>query len=215
MPSGTPPIRHPALQARALRTEQAIVEAARALLSERDFEAVSVAAIARRAGVSVGGVYARFPDKAAIALAVDEHLLARARQALSQAMTKKGSESVETIIASYVRAMIRFFAENRPLMSTLALRSRGDERYAARDAAREFNRFAHSTLCDRLLEHRDQIHHPDPRQATELGIMMVSAAAREMVLFGEQRMNLSNRSGRELARELTRAFCGYLGAPYS
>src|SRR5689334_623757 len=40
-----------------------LIDASRALLDERDFESISIADIAKRAGVSVGVLYTRFPTK--------------------------------------------------------------------------------------------------------------------------------------------------------
>ena len=50
-------------QARGRAAQERIVAATLALLAEQPFERVSVADIAARAGVAVGGVYRRFPSK--------------------------------------------------------------------------------------------------------------------------------------------------------
>ena len=81
------------------------------------------------------------------------------------------------------------------------------------EQVQEFNRFAHGSLCARLRERSREIQHPDPEQAARFGVMMISAAAREMVLFNQSRATLSATKGRELEQELVRAFCGYLGCP--
>src|SRR4051812_31598135 len=53
----------PAQQARSRLTQQRILEAGTALLEEGGTEALTVAAVAARAGVSVGSVYRRFGGK--------------------------------------------------------------------------------------------------------------------------------------------------------
>lgn len=61
-----PPVRAAALrtvQPRARATRDALLSAARSLLGEREFDALSVADIAAAAGVSVGSFYGRFSDK--------------------------------------------------------------------------------------------------------------------------------------------------------
>ena len=50
-------------QARARRTRNNLVEALETLLKEKAFEDISVTAIAKQAGVSVGAVYRRFENK--------------------------------------------------------------------------------------------------------------------------------------------------------
>ncbi|MHC5063368.1 MAG: TetR family transcriptional regulator [Planctomycetota bacterium] len=209
------PIRHSTRQERSRRTAQSIVEAARELFTEHEYEQVSVAEIAAQAQVSVGCLYARFPDKAALALAVEADVLGRARRAIGRAMdpTALSAEDVAGVLRSYVRTMLRFFRRHRRLMRTLSLRTRRDERYSMLEQVQEFNRFAHGMLCRRLLERRREINHPRPEEAARFGIMMISAAAREMIFYGESRANLSTIKGRELEAELLRAFCGYLGCP--
>jgi hypothetical protein len=61
-----------------------------------------------------------------------------------------------------------------------------------------------------ILARRAGLGHPDPEAA--FGVMFVSAAAREAVLFGDRRLNLSPVRGCQLVRELVRAYCAYLGA---
>lgn len=207
------PIRHRTQQERSRRTAQAIIDAARVLFSERGYEDSSVADIAAEAQVSVGCFYARFPDKGALALAVDEDLLGRARRSIARAMDSDSlaGKPAAAVLRSYLRSMLRFFHKHRRLLRHLSLRTRGDERYPMLSQVQDFNRFAHGMLCARLLEREEELSHPDPERAAQFGIMMVSAAAREMVLFSTQRNNLSSARGAELEQELLRAFCGYLG----
>ncbi|MFH1135332.1 MAG: TetR/AcrR family transcriptional regulator [Pseudomonadota bacterium] len=56
------------VQKRALETRRKILESARALFSEIGFEATTTHLIAQGAGVSVGGLYAHFPNKEEIFL---------------------------------------------------------------------------------------------------------------------------------------------------
>lgn len=56
----------PALQERSRKTQAAIVDALERLLRHKSFEEVSVAEIAREAGISVGAVYRRFENKDAL-----------------------------------------------------------------------------------------------------------------------------------------------------
>lgn len=54
-----------AVQARAHETRQALLDAGRRLLAERDLAAVSIAELASAIGMSVGSFYGRFADKEA------------------------------------------------------------------------------------------------------------------------------------------------------
>src|SRR5438876_3638520 len=62
----------PAKQARSRLTVHRLLSAAEALLEHGGLEAATVPAIAETAGVSVGVVYRRFPDKDALLRAVYE-----------------------------------------------------------------------------------------------------------------------------------------------
>ena len=58
--------RKKALQSRSKDTEKALAHAARELLSNRSFSEIRVDEVAREAGLSVGGFYARFQGKNAL-----------------------------------------------------------------------------------------------------------------------------------------------------
>ncbi len=58
--------RKTAIQSRSKATERALSRAARELLNEKSFTDIRVDEVARNAGVSVGGYYARFKGKSAL-----------------------------------------------------------------------------------------------------------------------------------------------------
>lgn len=68
-----------------LRTRQIVLDAAKALITERGYEAATVRDIARRAGMSTGAVFANFADKAdlfnAVIIADHEVLTGQMRKA--------------------------------------------------------------------------------------------------------------------------------------
>ena len=61
-----------------------------------------------------------------------------------------------------------------------------------------------------LLPRRDQMTHPDPERAIELGFMMMIGSLRELVVFGEI-WPAPPAHNPALAAEVTRMYCGYLG----
>ncbi|MFF3501039.1 TetR/AcrR family transcriptional regulator [Streptomyces sp. NPDC003247] len=66
----TPTRTPPALQERSRRSQQDILQAGYALLKEDGADALTVAAVAERAGMAVGSVYRRFGDKERLLLAI-------------------------------------------------------------------------------------------------------------------------------------------------
>ena len=61
---------NPALQRRSKDTESRLLDAAESLIGRAEWDDISIAEIAFAAGSSVGGVYARFPSKDALLLAL-------------------------------------------------------------------------------------------------------------------------------------------------
>jgi AcrR family transcriptional regulator len=202
------PWRTEARQDRSRATERRIVDAASQLIGVHGFEALPVAAIARKARVSIGGLYARYADKLALVHAVDERLIEEFDAGLARAMDpdRLAGLDVAGVIEAYVATMVDYFARRRDLLRQVVLRARstGDPHFTER--VRAFNRRAHGSLSA-------QLRHPDPEAAAAFGVMFVSAAARETVLFGSRKLNLTSVHGRQLVRELVRAYCAYLGAP--
>jgi AcrR family transcriptional regulator len=202
----------PARQARSRRTTERITAAALALLERKTFAQLTVAEIARKAGVSVGGFYGRFRSKDALLqyfdVTVIEGILERARRELdSERLAGAGARDV---VSTYVELAVRMFREHRQVLQQVALRSRTSRDPAFRERIRAANRFLHGRFRALLEERRAEIGHPEPARAIDLGLTFVSAAMREYVLFAEFRPDFAPIPDRGLVRELTDAFCAYL-----
>lgn len=199
-------------QARSERTTARITAAALALLERKSFAELSVAEIARRAGVSVGGFYARFPSKDALLQYFDatvvEGILARARTELDgERLAGRGAREVVQV---YIALAVRMFRTDRQVLQQVALRSRTSRDPAFRERIRAANRFLHGRFRELLNERRVEIGHPYPERAIDLGLTFVSAAMREYVLFAEYRPDFAAIRDKDLVGELTDAFCAYL-----
>ena len=112
----------PAKQARSRRTRDQLLAAGFRLVETRDFEAVSVADIAKAAGCSVGAFYFRFADKDAFFRAMIAHRLAEARGALTDLLGPPGGDPLQVLVSAVVETFRR-----RPGFLRAALRrSMGD-----------------------------------------------------------------------------------------
>jgi AcrR family transcriptional regulator len=205
---------HAPKQDRSQQTTARIRAAALEAFAEERFDTVSVSDLARRAGVSVGGFYARFKNKGALLHELDECVLDEMLHVVRRAMDpgRLDGAALAEVVETYVRTMIGFFARRRGLSRQIVIRARTTEDAGFLHRMQEFNAEAHGLFAARLLERRREIRCPDPESAIQFAIMMVSAAAREAVLFGERKMNLSTARGRALVESLVRAFLAYLGA---
>jgi AcrR family transcriptional regulator len=92
------------VRADARRNLGKIVEAAAAVMAERG-PAAPMELIARRAGVGVGTLYRRFPDRAALLAAMGEHYV----QSLAEALDRAAAEQPDAWSA--LRAFVTWAAE--------------------------------------------------------------------------------------------------------
>ena len=204
-------LEHPVKQSRSQRTSDAITAAGHALLRERDFDDVSVAEIAERAGVSVGGFYARFEGKEALLHSLSAEVISDCATSLERALSpgRMKDASVEDVIRAYVRVMIRKFREHRNAIVQVRRHARaGDPVHGL--AVRDFNDRVHGRLRALLHERENMIGHPDPDTAINMGLFVVSAAAREAVLADSLRAFPVKVSDELLITELTRTYVAYL-----
>lgn len=207
------PLSRPPRQARSRATSDAIVAAGLALLAERDFATVTIAEVVDRAGVSIGGFYARFRGKEALLHALAEEVLADCADGLEAALNSRrmAGAPLARVIRAYVRVMIAKFREHRAAIIQIRRHAGAGDAHQARLVA-AFNQRVHGRLRALLAERRSQIRHPDPDLAANIGLFMVSAAAREAVLAGAIRAYPISIDDAGLVEELTRAYLAYLTA---
>ncbi len=199
-------------QTRSRETADRIVAAALALLESQRPEKISVAAIAARAEISVGGFYARFPSKDALFqyLNVDvfESIVSRARALFSPEATADLDAS--GMIERYIDMAVDGFRTHRLVLQQTALRSRTAKDAAFRERVLALNIELHDLLRSRLMERTQDIKHPNPARAMDLALTAVSGAMREYVLFAEYRPQFAPVEDQQLVAELTDMFRSYL-----
>lgn len=202
----------PPKQRRSQARLDRVVAAAVAMLNRGvSYEALTMADVAREAGVSVGAIYTRFPSK--------EHLLAHlahewaveAESALAEALPEGagGTLTMQEVLELYFAVGARLFAKHRSVLRPLSLIVRATSSADLRDAVRQFNTKSHGRLRELLLGFGPQITHGDPAAAVDFAILAGSAALRELVLYQEPVSDLVP-DVTLLARELARVCLGYL-----
>ncbi|MFC9117129.1 MULTISPECIES: TetR/AcrR family transcriptional regulator [Streptomyces] len=90
------------------RSRQAILAAARALVTEETYEKVTVEAIAARAGVGKQTIYRRWPSKSAVVVAA---LLALSEDADGQSVTLPDTGDLRADLVLVMRATVEEFAD--------------------------------------------------------------------------------------------------------
>lgn len=164
-----------AQQRRSKKTHEALLDAAEGLILETGAESATIGAIAARAGVSVGAVYHHFRDKKAIFIALCQRTLAFFQSLYG------GFEDPSFSKDLTVREAIRIYLE----ISVSTLKYQLVARQAASaiaadhpEFARDFSRtlvWGRQIALSAIVEHRDEIGHPDPERASRIILDQLSA----------------------------------------
>lgn len=212
-PSGThPPTSHEPRQARSRETLTRLLDAAEAVLSEGGLEAATVPAIAQRAGVSVGAVYRRFPDKDGLLRAVHERVVRRYREANAQHGTATFADvPLERIVGGIVTQLVQVYRERRRLMQAMLryTETHSDPEFRARAA--ETNTEALAQFIRIITSRAGEVRHPNPEAAARFALVTLGLVLRGVVLADHAPPGLSLADDFRLEDELTRMVLGYLG----
>jgi AcrR family transcriptional regulator len=190
-----------------------MVEAAREALETKPFDELTLADLTRRAGVTVGAFYQRFPSKDALLEYLEQEAYAEIRESSATLFALPASEpapSTRELLRTYVVGMAALYREHRGILRELVLRSRSNRGRQKRrmDMTREVVKGA----VEWILEQGGPVNHPDPRKALGVAILFTTATLRDAVLFGETWADdASDPAVDDLVDELVRAAEAYLG----
>ena len=157
----------PVHQERSQRTLERLLDAAETEIRGKGYADASVAEIARRAGCSVGTVYRRFRDKAALFQALDERWGEAFRATMEDAVAAERWEGalILEILTGYIEFSLGQGREHAELHRAAINMATRDARFAERQ--RKLSAELHTRLRALLLERRDEIGHADPPRAIE------------------------------------------------
>ncbi len=200
-------------QARSEETLFRLLDAAEALIQEKGLADASVPEIVRRAGSSVGGFYARFRDKDELLRALEERFFREMADRV-EALTRPErwrEAPIERIVPACVAELVGTFRERRALIGAFVSRAARDPEFME-DGLR-FRRSVSERMVALLRAYRDEIRHPEPELAIDLGVQLAFGLVHQMVIFGDVRVGSRRLSDREVEQELTRNLLAYLGTP--
>lgn len=198
-------------QERSRHTLHRLLSATEALLEHGGLEATTVPAIAKAAGLSVGVVYRRFPDKDMLLREVYirffETTFAQNRVQIQLAAEK--DLSIESLARAMIRGMAEGYRRRRGLLRALVRYARTHPDPEFRRKARALDRATMNSVGALLLSHREDIHHPNPEMAIEFGLLAVASVLHNAVLEEDSVRGL--KMPQNLDEELVRLFFRYLG----
>ncbi|WP_293780723.1 TetR/AcrR family transcriptional regulator [uncultured Aeromicrobium sp.] len=184
-------------QQRGEASTRRMIEATRALLAEGGLGAVTVAAVAERAGTSNGSLYHRFGDRQGLLLAVQDSLLAALENEAAAVMEQTASLEPAEAAEHAVAGALRLFTSYRPVLRAFFVEGQSVEAFAERNA-RCTHRLA--SRAERLLIERVGL---SPTRAAAVYRVLFSVGAAQS-LFTEQQMRGEPVAQDELAAVLIR-----------
>jgi AcrR family transcriptional regulator len=204
------PLIRPPLQRRSQESLERVLLAGLEVLQEYGFEGFTLQEVSRRAGVSIGSIYARVASREALIMAIYEQAMAWTEE--QQPLIERAAaaadlsprERIEGIVAEMANSMLahadilRVFMRQAPLNADIW--QRGAEK--SHETARAFARA--------ILDHRDHIRHPEPEVATDVAFRIVYCTITRRITHGPKFESSRQVSDKKLVRELSRAVADYL-----
>lgn len=201
----------PALQQRSQATTEHLLEAAEELLEEGGADAATLRAIADRAGVSLGIVYRRFPDKDAILRAVYARFFERfgSTNARSLSSDRFQRASLAEVAHTLVTGIAEGYRRHARLLRALLLYARSHPSPDFRERAAAHNARTFLVLRQIFDAHRAEITHPHPEIAVPFAISAAASVLQVRLLFNDTAPEPALPFA-ELIDEATRLVIGYL-----
>jgi len=190
-----------------------VLQAGAELLLEVGYEGFTLQEVSKRSGVSIGSIYARAPSKEALILAIYDREMTKVSEAnerLRETAQLEGLRGRELIIA-LVELMARSTLEHADILRVFMYRALVDEEIWKRGSDR--SSMLSSAFEEALLEHREELNHPDPELAIDVAFRFVYNTLVRRVTHGNTFESQRPLSDEDLIRELGEAAADYLLAP--
>ena len=157
---------NPPRQERSRETLRRILDAARALLRQRDFEEISIDDIVERAGSSKGSFYQRFGDKDSLLVYLlhEEHEAAKKMWSELLDPDRWRNASLGTVLDAFLDRMMKIYRDHATLMRAYAgkvFRGEGE----IRTLSVQLSRHVLELLRGIVREKTEEARHPDPEGA--------------------------------------------------
>lgn len=175
----------PGVQARSRRSLERVLAAAESLLSERLFEEVGIAEIARRAGIAVGTAYLRVPSKEALIPALFErHNAAVATRTAAFAQQIASEPRLRARAALLATFAVDYHVRHRGLLRALTtyVRATPDVVPASLFAQREA---LYAVIARALVGDGRDVAREDAFASALFVLGVVNSVCREQILFAD------------------------------
>jgi AcrR family transcriptional regulator len=201
----------PVVHERGRQTLERLLDAAEQMLDFVGLEGATIPAIAAGAGVSVGNVYKRFPNKDALLRAVYERFFSELLAANQFALDPAKWVDTPTIdlVTTLVAGMVEDYRSRRSLIRALLLYAQTHTDSEFRVQSEKLRQESFQLFEAVLRDRREDIAHPHPDRAIRFVVGLIGHALQSSVVSeGGTRDLLA--SGSETAAELAKLVVVYL-----
>ena len=199
----------PPQQERSRASFERVLQAATSLLAEEGYEGFTLAEVSKRAGVSIGSIYARVKSKDDLFYVVQDRYMTGAedRPTLQDPETWSHLPTRE-LIRELARELGEVFHQNEPLLRVFMHRGIVDPTVAARSSV-SVSRF-HDQVEAILLGRRNEIAHDDPELAVDVAFRMAWGTLARQIMYGPTFESHRVIAWDTLVAEIARACAAYL-----
>ncbi|BBC38766.1 TetR family transcriptional regulator [Streptomyces graminofaciens] len=198
-----------AFQERSRRSQQDILQAGYALLEEGGADALTVAAVAERAGMAVGSIYRRFGDKEGLLLAIQRAFTENLQAGITARMSAERLRILRdpaVAVAEAVGAITDSFQAHEALLRVFLLLGTRHEAVRAEGSRVSIEGNRHFTEA---LRHAP-VAHPDPEAALDFAYRLIYATVAHRITQGEFLESDRPLPWNELRSHLQTAVVSYL-----
>jgi AcrR family transcriptional regulator len=203
-------------QERSRESERKLLKAATEVLGQHGVNGATIPRIARHAGLTPGAVYRRFRDKDELLETAILGMLERQDERTKVGLASKEVAQIPLPVFAdqIIGSMVISYRANAALLRAMRqfVRQRQGSEFHKKAADHEIRTVRR--VVDLFLTHRDEIHHPQPKMAVSLALMMVTSTLFELVVMPQDSSvykGLWPQDDLAMKKELLRAFLNYLG----
>ena len=198
-------------QSRSQQTLARILASGTSLIAEQSYDDLTIAEIAERAEISVGGFYSRFENKEALFSTLQNRLAQETQDRLSAARKQDWSATgLYELLFFIVLGNAELYEKYRGVLTVVHLRTHGlgspdDDR--ARSA---YNQDIVTKLEALLLLKREEVQRRRPRVAIRTAIACMTSMLKDAIVFEETSLYPAPGDIRTIARRVAQMMYQYL-----
>ena len=198
-------------QSRSKQTLERIMASGAALIAEQSYDEVTIAEIAGRAQISVGGFYSRFKNKEALFSTLKKNFAQETQNRLAAALTEDwSSTSLYDLLFLIVSSNAELYEKYRGVLTVVHLRTHSLHRPEDDSARTAYNRDIVTKLETLLLLKREQVLHRQPKVAIRTAIACMTSMLKDAIVFNDTSLYPQPRDSQTIARRVAQVMYRYL-----